>query len=158
MKYLKNYEDLKKHKEYLSWKRKNVSIRGIAKFGELNKGGASMGKGLYTACLSNKQLAREYGKVYFLVNAKPKNPLKFDSSWRWEIFLQKLMAKVNKTEFYRVSDFYDKTTIEKEVQKLGHDGVEITGREYVNYTPKDVLYFDNEEELKNYFNHINLHE
>jgi len=157
MKYLKNREELLKHKEYLSWKRKNVSIRGIAKFGELNKGGASIGKGLYTAFLSNKEMARKYGKVYFVVNAKPKKPLKFRNFWYWEIFLQELMAKVTGTDFYNVKDFYDKTTIEDEIQKLGYDGVEIIGREYVNYTPKDILYFDNEYDLKNYFNQINPH-
>jgi len=158
MKYLKSREELLKHKEYLSWKRKNVSIRGIAKFGEFNKGGASMGEGLYTACLSNKEMARKYGKVYFVVNARPKKPLKFRSFWYWEIFLQNLMIKVTGDQFYKVKDFYDKTTIKDEIQKLGYDGIEIVGREYVIYDPKDVLYFDNEKELEEYFNQINLHE
>ena len=155
MKYLKNYEDLKKHKEYLSWKRKNVSIRGITKFGELNNGGASMGEGLYTACLSNKELAKQYGKVYFLLNAKPKKPLKFKSSWYWEIYLQNLVIKL--IGEYNLSKFFKKTTIKDEIMKLGYDGIEIIGREYVNYTPKDVLYFNNEEELKHYFKTIDPH-
>lgn len=155
MKYLKSREELLKHKEYLSWKRKNVSIRGIAKFGELNKGGASMGEGLYTACLSNKEMARKYGKVYFVVNARPKKPLKFRNFWQWEIYLQNLMIKVTGDQFYKVKDFYDKTTIKDEIQKLGYDGIEIVGREYVIYDPKDILYFDNEKELEEYFNQIN---
>lgn len=156
MKYLKSREELLKHKEYLSWKRKNVSIRGIAKFGEFNKGGASMGEGLYTACLYNKEMARKYGKVYFVVNAKPKKPLKFRNTWYWEIFLQNLIIKI--VGEYDLKTFYNKTTIKDEIQKLGYDGIEIVGREYVIYDPKDVLYFDNEKELEEYFNQINLHE
>ena len=157
MKYLRNREELLKHKQYLSWKRKNVSIRGIAKFGEFNKGGASMGEGLYTACLANKEMARKYGKVYFVVNTRPKNPLKFRNFWQWEIYLQNLMIRVTGDDFYKVKDFYDKTTIKDEIQKLGYDGIEIVGREYVNYQPKDILYFDTEWQLENYFNQINPH-
>lgn len=155
MKYLKNREELLKHKQYLSWKRKNVSIRGIAKFGEFNKSGASMGEGLYTACLANKEMARKYGKVYFVVNAKPKKPLKFRNTWYWEIFFQNLVIKLIGS--YDLKDFYDKTTIKDEIQKLGYDGIEIVGREYVNYEPKDILYFDTEWKLEEYFNQINPH-
>lgn len=49
--------------EYLSWKRKNVSLRGISEDavdGE-NNGGARFGSGLYTAALSNKAMAKAYG-------------------------------------------------------------------------------------------------
>lgn len=35
--------------------------------------------------------------------------------------------------------------------KLGYDGIIIKGREMVNYKPKDILYFKNEDELKNWF-------
>lgn len=34
---------------------------------------------------------------------------------------------------------------------LGYDGLVIKGREMVNYKPKDVLYFENEDQLKKYY-------
>jgi len=34
----------------------------------------SFGKGLYTVPLSNKSMAKQYGKVYFVVFAKPLKP------------------------------------------------------------------------------------
>ena len=47
--------------------------------------------------------------------------------------------------------FNDNTTIEDAVQELGYDGICIKGREMVNFKPKDVKYFETEEELKDYF-------
>ena len=61
------------HADYLRWKRQNVTIRGIQELGKENNGMASFGQGLYTAALSNKELARKYGKVYFVVGAIPKH-------------------------------------------------------------------------------------
>ena len=51
------------HREYLKWKRKNVSFRGMGEVGVENGGSAALGAGLYTAALSNKRMAREYGTV-----------------------------------------------------------------------------------------------
>ena len=65
---------------YLSWKRKNVTIRGVKEVGEENNAGAMLGRGLYTAFLSNKGLAKEYGTVYFVLNAIPKNPKVFNNN------------------------------------------------------------------------------
>ncbi len=47
---------------------------------------------------------------------------------------------------------FDKvTTIEAEMLKRGFDGIEIKGREIVNFTPlKDVMYFQTERALQNY--------
>lgn len=64
-------------KAYLAWKRKNVSFRGIRNHGEENGAGAALGRGLYTAALSNKRMSREFGDVFFVVNAVPKNPKVF---------------------------------------------------------------------------------
>ena len=47
-----------KPKDYLNWKRKNVTIRGVKQIGEENNAGAMLGRGLYTAFLSNKSLAK----------------------------------------------------------------------------------------------------
>ena len=49
--------------------------------------------------------------------------------------------------------FYENTTIEDEMQKLGFDGIIIKGREMVNYKPENVLYFSNENQLINYYEH-----
>jgi hypothetical protein len=100
------------------------------------------------AALSNKQMARQYGKVYFVVNGKPKNPKIFNDLNGFEIWIQNNLFKPHgdSRNFYRV------TTLEKEFLKLGYDGILITGREMVNFTPPDdVLYFANENELKEYY-------
>ena len=47
--------------------------------------------------------------------------------------------------------FEDNTSIEKEMLDLGYDGLVIKGREMVNYKPKDILYFENEDQLKMYY-------
>jgi hypothetical protein len=64
------------HVNYLKWKRQNVTIRGIRDNNNSaeNGGFASYGQGLYSAFLGNRDLAKQYGKVYFLVNAIPKKP------------------------------------------------------------------------------------
>lgn len=139
---------------YLKWKRKNVSLRGLKDTVSADNGGqgAILGKGLYTAALANKTLAKQYGTVKFVTGARPKKPLVFDNLNKWEIWLQRLMLKWG-ADVYDPRKFHAETSIEKEVQKLGYDGVEIKGREYVNYTPneKEIRYFSTEQQLKNWY-------
>lgn len=136
---------------FKKWKRKNVTIRGMAEVGVENGGSQMLGAGLYTAALSNKDLSKKFGKVYFVVNSIPKNPKIFDTLNSWEIWSQRNLFFKN---FKDRREFEKNTTIEKEMQKLGYDGVIIKGREMVNYTPKDVLYFEDDRELENYFDSI----
>lgn len=77
-------------REYLSWKRKNVTLRGIKKLGNDNEVFGSFGKGLYTTPLSNRSMAKSYGKVYFVVNGKPIKPKVVNSLneaeiWRYNL-------------------------------------------------------------------------
>lgn len=142
--------------DYLSWKRKNVTIRGVKEVGEENNAGAMLGRGLYTAFLSNKDLAKQYGKVYFVLGAMPKNPKVFNSLNEWEIwFYNTLVYKYSKekgSEYPDKRDFTANTTIEDEMQKLGYDGIVIKGREMVNFRPEDnIKYFSNEDQLENYY-------
>jgi hypothetical protein len=141
---------------YLSWKRKNVTIRGVKEVGEENNAGAMLGRGLYTAFLSNKALAKEYGTVYFVLNAIPKNPKVFNTLNEWEIwFYNTLVNQYSKEKgknYPDRRDFDANTTIEDEVQKMGFDGIIIKGREMVNFNPPDnVIYFKNEDQLINYY-------
>jgi hypothetical protein len=145
------------HANYLKWKRQNVTIRGIQELGKENNGMASFGQGLYTAALSNKELARKYGKVYFVVGAIPKHP-KIVNTWNdAEIFIQNVVMHYGKEKgindyFDAKRDFDTKTNVKDEMQRLGYDGLVIKGREMVNFTPPDnVLYFSSEYELQNYF-------
>ena len=128
------------HKEYLKWKKKNVSFRGMKDTTQPNGMASSiLGDGLYTASLSNKSMAKQYGELYYVVNAVPKNPLVFKTLNSWEIWMQDKLLKLygyDKREFEKV------TSIEKEIMKMGYDGVILTGREMVNYTPPEsVRYF-----------------
>lgn len=156
-----NKEDLLaeeyKHSEYLSWKRKNVTIRGIKEAGQENNAGAMLGRGLYTAFLSNKELAKQYGTVKFVVNAIPKKPKVFNTLNEWEIFFYNtLIRNYCKEHGLKESrtNFSQNTTIEDEMQKLGFDGIIIKGREMVNYKPENVQYFGNENQLKFYYEDI----
>lgn len=141
---------------YLSWKRKNVTIRGVAEVGEENGAGAMLGRGLYTAFLSNKALAKQYGQVHFVVNAIPKKPKVFNSLNEWEIWFYNTLvfkySKENGKDYPDKRDFNANTTIEDEMEKLGYDGIIIKGREMVNYKPENVLYFKDENQLRNYYN------
>jgi tRNA nucleotidyltransferase/poly(A) polymerase len=139
-----------KSDDYKKWKRKNVTIRGISKApGEYNGvGSITLGDGFYTAHLGNKDMARKYGTVYFVVNGRPKNPLVFNNTNESEIWLQRNLYFKN---FKDMRDFNKHTTIEDEVQKMGYDGIEIKGREMVNYKPENVLYFKTENELMDYY-------
>ena len=145
------------HVNYLKWKRQNVTIRGMQEMGKENNGMASFGQGLYTAALGNKELARKYGKVYFVVGAIPKHP-KIVNTWNdAEIFVQNVVMLYGKENgiddyFDAKRDFDTETNVRDQMLKLGYDGLVIKGREMVNYTPDDnIRYFNNENELINYF-------
>ena len=150
--------------EYLRWKRKNVTIRGIKDQtkGE-NDGGAMLGRGLYTAFLSNKELAKQYGDVHFVFGAIPKNPKVFNTLNEWEIweynsliypYLKKRNLKQDKREFFK------RTNIEDEMMKMGYDGIIIKGREMVNYKPdmNEIKFFSNENQLIHYYEFITSYE
>jgi hypothetical protein len=139
---------------YLDWKKKNITLRGIKNEGNENNAYGSFGRGLYTVPLSNKSMAKQYGNVYFVLNAIPKKPKIVNSLNDAEIWIQKLINDFCKknNEDYDARFFNKNTTIEKEMINLGYDGLIIKGREMVNYTPENVLYFKTEEQLKNYFN------
>lgn len=137
--------------EYKKWKRKNVTIRGISSnIGEYNNSGAQFGDGLYTAHLSNRELAKKYGNVYFVLGARPKNPKIVNSINDAEIWIQRNLYHAN--GYKGIRDFFSHTNIKDEMLKLGYDGLEIKGREIVNYSPSDdIKYFKNDEELLDYF-------
>jgi hypothetical protein len=153
MKYLFLYEDYNtgyNRSEYLKWKRKNVTFRGTNDPTKPNgPSDGVLGAGLYTAFLSNKSMAKEYGELYYVVGAIPKNPLKFRNLNEWEIWMQTNLLKpydYDRREFSKV------TTIRNEILKLGFDGVVIKGREMVNYTPDDsVKYYRYEEGVIEYY-------
>ena len=136
-------------KDYKKWKRKNVTLRGVSEgVGNANGGSARFGSGLYTAALGNREMAKGYGTVYFVVNARPKNPMKFKDANHAEIWIQNRIIFKNYND---VREFNKHTTIEAEMLKLGYDGLEVIGREIVNYTPENVLYFSNERQLMMYY-------
>lgn len=144
---------------YNDWKRKNVTYRGMKKVGEANQVYGSIGNGLYTVPLSNKSMAKQYGDVYFVVNAIPKNPKIFDGLNSWEIYRHRLKQDalgLDSSEMDVRKFEQEGFTIEDEMMKKGFDGVIIKGREMVNYKPKDVKYFKTEQELENYFNSLNI--
>jgi hypothetical protein len=144
-------------RDYLKWKRKNVTLRGIFEFGKENKGGGRFGSGLYTAFLSNKDMAKIYGKVYFVLNAIPKTPKVVNDANLAEMFLQGIINNWCKSRgmSYNSNEFFKHTDIRTEMLNLGYDGLVIKGREMVNYTPPDnVKYFEHEFELENYYNQL----
>lgn len=136
---------------YSKWKRKNVTLRGIKELGSSNKVYGSFGKGLYTVPLSNRAMAKQYGKVYFVVNAIPKNPMVVNSLNNAELLRQKLIAEFCKknNQSYSSSFFEANTSMEIEMIALGYDGLIIKGREMVNYKPENIKYFENEDQLYN---------
>jgi hypothetical protein len=144
--------------EYLKWKRRNVTVRGIKELGKENDGMAFFGQGLYTAALGNKEMARKYGKLYYVVGAIPKHP-KIVNTWNdAEIFTQQVVAQYGKKKgidnyFDAKRDFDAKTNVRDEMLKLGYDGLIIRGREMVNYEPDNdnIKYFSNENELIDYY-------
>lgn len=149
-------ENINNRYNYLAWKRKNVTIRGISDTPNeqgFNGGGAVFGDGLYTAFLSNRALARKYGKVFFVVNAIPKNAKVVKTFNDAEIVIQTLIMNWCKKRGlnYQPNSFYKETDIRNEMISLGYDGLIIKGREMVNYTPSNILYFSNEDQLYRYF-------
>lgn len=152
---LKKHLTILEEKElsYTSWKRKNVTLRGMKELGKENNVYGSFGKGLYTVPLSNKAMAKQYGDVYFVVNAIPKNPKVVQYLNDAEILIQNIIAnfcKENGKE-YDISFFHKNTSIEEQMIKMGYDGLIIKGREMVNYKPENVKYFKTEYELRNYY-------
>jgi hypothetical protein len=145
---------------FLAWKRKNVTLRGIKEIGKYNGVYGSFGNGLYTVPLSNKSMAKQYGKVYFVVNAIPTKPKIVQTLNDAEIYRQKLIDNYCKDHNKEYSESYFKTntTIEDEMIKLGYDGLIIKGREMVNYNPQNILYFETENELKRYYETKHLKE
>jgi hypothetical protein len=147
---------------YLKWKRDHVTYRGIKDVNNINGGSSYLGKGLYTAFLSNKGMAKQYGRLHFVVGAKPKKPKVFNNTNEWEIwFYNNLVMEYSRNEgktFPDIRDFNKNTTIEEMMQKLGFDGIIIKGREMVNYTPdeKNIKYFDNEDKLIRYYQNVIL--
>lgn len=142
------------HREYLKWKRKNVTFRGMREINIENGVASRFGDGLYQAYLSNKSFAKSYGTVYFVVNGRPKHPKIVQSPNYAEIAIQNVIynyCKEHKLE--RLSDFYNHTTVKDEMLKLGWDGLDIIGCELVNYKPNmdEIKYFRTEEELKEYY-------
>ena len=138
---------------YKMWKRKNVTLRGIKTLGQPNNVSGQFGKGLYTVPLSNKSMAKQYGDVYFVVNAVPKNPIVVDSLNGAEMWRQKLMIDFCEKHGlpFDIRHFEANTTIEDEMLKLGYDGIIIKGREMVNYAPENIRYFKTESELVGYY-------
>jgi hypothetical protein len=144
--------------DYSKWKRKNVTLRGIKELGKTNEVYGSFGKGLYTVPLSNKSMARQYGEVYFIVNAIPKNPKVVQTLNDAEILRYKLIDKYCKDNNvdYSLSFFENNTSMEIEMMKLGYDGLIIKGREMVNYKPNDIKYFRTENELERYHQRLSF--
>lgn len=156
---------MNKDYNYLKWKRKNVTLRGSNNFDYTspNGGFAAFGSGLYTATLSNAQLAKKHGTLFFVVGAIPKHP-KVVNSWNGaELFMQDLIVKYGKK--HNIDNYFDakkhfekNTSIKDEMIANGYDGLIIKGREMVNYTPGDVKYFRTEEGLKDYYMLLNIKE
>ncbi len=142
--------------DYSKWKRNNVTLRGIKSEGEPNQIYASWGNGLYTVPLGNKAMAKQYGEVHFVVNAIPKNPKIVQGINDAEIWRYKLVDDFCKANGKEYDDrfFRQNTSMEKEMLKLGYDGFVIKGREMVNYTPSNIVYFKNEQQLKNYYDTV----
>lgn len=142
---------------YKTWKRKNVTLRGIKELGKTNDVYGSFGKGLYTVPLSNKAMAKQYGDVYFVINSIPKNPKIVDSLNNAEIVRQNIINDFCKKhgKDYDPSFFESKTTMDVEMLNAGYDGLVIKGREIINYKPSNVKYFKTEDELQKYYSTIN---
>ena len=140
---------------YRKWKRDNVTYRGISdtagQSGD-NGGMAMLGQGLYSVPASNKTMARKYGKLRILVNAKPKNPKIFNTLNEWEIwFQQNVVFPISKAKGKTYPDGRDVNSITDEMLKRGYDGIIIKGREIVNYKPENVRYYENERQLEMYY-------
>ena len=142
------------YKDYLAWKRKNVTYRGTNDTtkpnGHMIEG--LLGDGLYTVPLSNKSMAKTYGDLYFVYGARPKNPLIVNDLNKWQIWMQQNLIFKGSNDVTLYNTFRKIKNIRDEMLKLGYDGVIIKGREMVNYTPdENVRYFANENSLINFY-------
>ena len=124
-----------------------MTIRGIGK----NYGGEMLGRGLYSAFLSNRDLAKQYGDVVFVLGGYPDHPLVFGGLNEWEIWSQRLKIKFSKEGGHDYRDYSKYRDLTEDIMALGYDGVVIKGREMVNYVPKNVMFFDNEFELEKFY-------
>jgi hypothetical protein len=150
---LKLNEIAEQFEDYSKWKRKNVTLRGIKELGKPNEVYGSFGRGLYTVPLSNKSMAKQYGDVYFVVNAIPKNPKIVNTLNDAELLRQRLISDFSKKngKIYDISFFDSNTTMDQEMLNIGYDGLIIKGREMVNYSPNNIKYFKTENELQRYY-------
>ena len=143
-------QQAQERREYLAWKRENVSLRGVREYGQENGGMARFGVGLYTAALSNRKMAKEFGQVYYVVNAVPKNPIVFNTANDAEIWIGNTLIPMYTDGGLR--KFNEMTTLEAAIMKLGYDGLMIKGREMVNYDPpNDVAYYKDESQVFSYW-------
>lgn len=138
---------------YKLWKRRNVTLRGMKEVGKPNGVYGSFGDGLYSAFLSNKAMAKEYGKVHYVLGGVPSHPKKVQGRNAAEIFIQNIVRDfcIENGIENRLSEFEKLTTISAEVMRKGYNGLIIQGREMVHYNPENVLYFETENELYNYY-------
>lgn len=143
---------------YGKWKRNNVTYRGISADADVsgeNGGSDVLGKGLYSVPASNKTMARQYGELKMLVNARPKNPKIFNTLNEWEIWFQNNLvfplSQAKGKNFPDKRDFDSLTDIASEMIKRGYDGIIIKGREMVNYKPVDMRYYSTERQLELYY-------
>lgn len=147
--------------EFKKWRKANVTYRGTSDehpwpLDGIDEYEGKFGKGLYTTPLSNKAMTKDYGKTWLIVGAIPNNPLKFRNINDAEIWLQQYAIKNGKKgedDIDKLRNFWKKTSIEKEIIKLGHDGIEISGREMVLFNPnKDKLRaFETEKQLEMWY-------
>lgn len=145
--------------DFKSWKRKNVTLRGISSdIRTTNSAGARFGDGLYTAFLSNRAMAKTYGDVYYVVGAIPKHPKTFNDANQAEIWVQNFMydwckKHLDNADRLDLREFYKNTDLATEMIKAGFDGLVIKGREMVNYKPNEdeIKYFSNDWQLEDYF-------
>jgi len=147
---------------YRKWRKNNVSYRGSRKDDPLDgidEYDGKFGKGLYSTPSSNKTMTKDYGTRFILVGAVPSNPLKFRNVNEAEIWLQQMMIRVMKErkkgedDIDSLRNFHKYSSIEKEVTKLGYDGIMIVGREMVLFNPKerDVKVFKTEKQLEMWY-------
>lgn len=140
-------------RKYLSWKRKNITLRGMKERYSENGSGARFGDGLYTAFLGNMKMAKGYGEVYYVLNAIPKKPVIVRDTNDAEIYIQRMINNWCKERGlgYDTREFYSKTNIRETMLANGFDGLVVKGREMVNYTPEDIKYFQTENQLIMYY-------
>lgn len=145
---------------YKKWRKANVTYRGTREdnpwpLDGINEYEGKFGYGLYTTPLSNKKMTKEYGKTWLIVGAIPDNPMKFNSINAAEIFFQGYAIKngKGKDDIDKLRNFWKNTSIDKELTKLGYDGVEIKGREMVLFNPdkNKLKAFETERQLEKWY-------